>query len=362
MSRETGAPTACTGGVPTFWSPDHELHDPGTLPTPPGSEQHYYSEVPERGRVLLTAVGAADLGPVVEATIDDESVITAAEAVHDPELVTFLRTMHDRFRSAEGWPADRPVIPDTFPHSRDPSVERSTSLWAETGRRCADTSAPVFAGTWRAVLGSARAALAAGRHVADGGPAAYAMCRPPGHHAGRSRYGGFCYLNNAAIVAQQLTATRKRVAVVDIDLHHGNGTQDIFWDRADVLYASLHADPSYEYPYYAGFADETGGGQAAGATCNIPLPDGCEPAEYLQALGRVVEAVSRFGAQALVLSLGADTHANDPIGRFRLTDSTYIEIGTVLASLGLPTVVVQEGGYHLPSLGPAVTGVLRAWA
>ena len=354
----------------TYWSSDHVHHDPGRLPQPAGGTANYYSEVAARGPAVLDAVDAAGFGTIVDltGTLDADVVPPAALQVHDPAMVEFLRTAFDHIAAEEQWPVDdtnggeRVVIAETFGRTDDPSRERSTSPWAQLGRWCADTSAPIFASTWVAVVGAARAAAHAADDIAGGAPVAYAFCRPPGHHAGRSRFGGFCYLNNAAIAAHQLTTTGRRVALLDVDLHHGNGTQDIFWDRADVLYASLHIDPDVDYPYYAGFADERGGPGAEGSNLNLPLPDRCDEARYLDALEAASRAITAFGADALVVSLGTDTHQHDPIGRFDLPTTTFTSIGRRIAALGLPTAVVQEGGYHLPSLGASVTGVLSAWA
>ena len=353
----------------TYWSSNHADHDPGRLGQPAGSSANYYSEVAERATVILAAVTDAALGPIVDVAPPGAppELPDVATAVHDPGLLEFLQHAHRRITaedavfSGAATPPDAAVIAETFALPGDPSPGRSRSAWAELGRRCADTSAPLFAGTWNAAVGAARSAVAAADDVAAGATLAYALCRPPGHHAGRARFGGFCYLNNAALAAQQLTAAGRRVAIIDVDLHHGNGTQDIFWDRDDVMYASLHIDPDIEYPYFAGFADELGGPDAEGTNLNVPLPDGCDAGRYLDALGRTVDTVADFAPTALVVSLGVDTHRDDPIGRFALPTESYGDVGRQLARLGVPTVVVQEGGYHLPTIGASVVAVLEAW-
>jgi acetoin utilization deacetylase AcuC-like enzyme len=352
----------------TYWCSDHIAHDPGRLPQPAGGTANYYSEVAQRGTTILDAIDTAGLGPVVDVADGGRDGLPAeAAVVHDPDLLAFLRRAHADIATEEDWSSDdtpvtdRVVIAEAFARPDDPSASRSTSPWAELGRWCADTSVPVFAGTWSAAAGAARAAAAAAGDVLGGADVAYAMCRPPGHHAGRRRIGGFCYLNNAAIAAQALAGAGQRVAVLDVDLHHGNGTQDIFWDRADVLYASLHIDPDVDYPYFAGYADERGGAAAEGANLNLPLPDHTDERDYVDALMTALRAVASFGAEALVVSLGTDTHRDDPIGRFDLSTDAFARIGERISSLRLPTVIVQEGGYDLSSLGGSVTGVLSAW-
>jgi acetoin utilization deacetylase AcuC-like enzyme len=346
--------------VRTHWSATHRGHDPGRLPQPPGGSDNYYSEVVARGEILLTQMLEARLGPVEEVGAPD-ALPGAATRVHDAGLVSILRDGHRLIGAEEGRAGDPDavVVPETIALT-GPSPARSRSPWAELGRRCTDTSSPLFAGTWAAALAAARCAEAAADDLLAGARSSYALCRPPGHHAGRSCFGGFCYLNNAAVAAEHLAATGRRVAVLDVDLHHGNGTQDVFWERADVFYGSLHIDPDVDYPFYAGFADERGAGPGEGSNLNRPLPEGCEEDRYLEALDDLVRATGNFGADALVVSLGVDTHRDDPIGRFALDGDAYPRIGERLASLALPTVVVQEGGYHLPTLGRNVLGVLAA--
>jgi acetoin utilization deacetylase AcuC-like enzyme len=346
--------------VRTYHWPGHTGHDPGRLPQPPGGSAAYYSEVADRGGILLATVLEAGLGAV----LDVDTVLTGEPpelaVVHDPAMVDFLRTAHADLAASDDRGADSVVVPEWF--AVGDTRPRSASPWAQLGWWCTDTSSPLFARTWDAALAATRCAAAAARDVAGGAHAAYALCRPPGHHAARGRFGGFCYLNHAAVAAEHLAGTGRRVAVVDVDLHHGNGTQDIFWDRADVLYVSLHVDPDLDYPFTRGRADERGAGAGEGTTLNLPLPAGCDEAAYLDALDVAVRAVDAFGAEALVVSLGVDTHADDPIGAFALRSTTYPRIGERLAATGLPAVVVQEGGYHLPSLGRNVLGVLAAFS
>ena len=198
--------------------------------------------------------------------------------------------------------------------------------------------------------------------MAEGERSAFALCRPPGHHAGRSVYGGYCYLNNAALAAQALRdAGCARVAIVDIDYHHGNGTQDIFWTRGDVYFASIHGSPETEYPYFLGYDDETGEGDGAGCTRNLPLPRGTTWDAYAAALDDAMDGVRRFGPDALVVSLGVDAFEDDPISSFRLGTTHFEAIGQRLAAPRWPTVLVQEGGYAVEAIGRNVMAVLQGF-
>jgi acetoin utilization deacetylase AcuC-like enzyme len=194
--------------------------------------------------------------------------------------------------------------------------------------------------------------------VLGGELAAYGLCRPPGHHAARSMYGGYCFFNNAAIAAEAIVgATGQRVAILDLDYHHGNGSQQIFWRRGDVRYVSLHADPDYDYPYFLGRADETGEADGAGENLNLPLPPGTTDEAYLAALDRALEAISVVPGSVVVVSLGFDTYRDDPIGTFALTTAVYHEVGRRVAGIGRRLVILLEGGYHRPTLGENT----RAW-
>ena len=215
-----------------------------------------------------------------------------------------------------------------------------------------------------AAWAASRVALAAQHAVADGAAeAAFALCRPPGHHAAATAYGGYCYLNNAAIAAQSFVdGGAERVAVIDVDYHHGNGTQSIFWERPDVLTVSLHADPRQEYPYFLGHADETGGGAGAGANLNLPMPWGTGFDRWFAALDDACGVVSRFGPDAVVVPLGVDTHEADPISHFELRSDDYLRVGARLAALGRPAVFVLEGGYATDVIGTNVANVLSGFA
>jgi len=345
--------------VPVVWSPVTREHEPKNeiwvgVPTTG-------TEVPARVDAILAALD--DHGhPRVEAVAHDDAALLA---VHAPDLVDHLRGVHDEWLAAgyvELVGQDR-VVPYFFPTEAmlgGLPAHRAAAVHGRAGQFGYDTMTLVGPGTWAAARAAADCALTAVDLVVAGEPLVYALCRPPGHHVTRSAYGGSCYLNNAAVAAQALRAAgRDRVAVVDLDAHHGNGTAAIFYDRADVLYASVHVDPGAGwFPHVVGFADEIGGGQAAGTTLNLPLPPGTGDRDWLAAVRRLVAAVADFDADALIVSLGVDAAADDPESPLEVTADGYREAGTLLASLRTAAVVVQEGGYHLPSLGGLVAAYL----
>jgi acetoin utilization deacetylase AcuC-like enzyme len=231
---------------------------------------------------------------------------------------------------------------------------------AQLGERCGDTLTVVLEGTWEAAVAAADSAVTAARLVVEGAPVSLAAVRPPGHHAGPTWYGGSCFLNNAAIAAQWLTSTGRRVAVVDIDAHHGQGTQEIFYERADVFYGSVHVDPAFEYPYWFGFAEERGRGRGLGSNRNVPVLPGTTDDDWLVALDSVVGDLQGFAPDVVVVSLGVDGLAEDPNSDLRLTPAAFAEAGRRLGRLGPPLVCVLEGGYVLDQLGPTVLGFLHA--
>jgi acetoin utilization deacetylase AcuC-like enzyme len=334
--------------LPFVWSDECLRHEPeaeiwvGTR-TPA-------TEVPGRTvaiREALSVAGAREVAAVAHA---DEALL----AVHDPALVEFLRTAWDEWVAA-GLPSDR-VVPYVFAREglmsgREPVPP--AAVWARPGLHAYDTMTLIGPGTWEAARGAVDVALTAVDLVTSGEPLAYACCRPPGHHVTRSLYGGSCYLNNAAVAATALLAqTGGPVAVVDVDAHHGNGTQEIFRDRSDVLTASVHVDPGAGwFPHFLGFAAES-----TGANLNLPLAPGTGDEGWLAA---VREAAAFAGsAQALVVALGVDAAAGDPESPLEVTAAGYREAGRILGELGLPTVVVQEGGYDLATIGALVLETL----
>ena len=337
------------------YSPAHNLHDIGSetimgVAVPA-------NEVAERAERIREALDADGGFPRREPSEHGPDPITA---VHDPGLLRFLEDAWAHFRRERlTLPS---LIPESFPvrgllEGMPPGPE-PTAISGRAGYWAFDTSTPIVAGTYAAARASVDVALTTVDLVLGGEAAAYGLCRPPGHHAARSMYGGYCFFNNAAIAAEAIgRATGEPVAILDVDYHHGNGSQQIFWDRGDVHYVSVHADPARQYPYYLGFANETGGRAGAGANLNLPLPAGTDDDAYLAAIDRALDAIVVRAGSVIVVSLGFDTYAEDPIGDFALSTPVYHEIGRRVAATGRRLVILQEGGYHRPTLGANA----RAW-
>jgi acetoin utilization deacetylase AcuC-like enzyme len=334
-------------------SPLHALHD-GGMEIHRGALVPCF-ESPDRADHILAAITRAGWSVAGPRDYDD-AVFTG---VHDADYVAFLRGAYEEWRSEgrEGF-----MLPGAFPARGMRRDRVPTGLHARLGYYAFDAGSPIVAGTWQAARAAAHCALTAADLVAAGERSAYALCRPPGHHAGRGMFGGYCYLNNAALAAQRLRdAGVAKVAVLDVDYHHGNGTQEIFWDRDDVLFVSIHGDPNTEYPFYLGHADERGAGAGEGYNVNFPLPRGTDWTAYAATLETALAHVVDYAPQALVVSLGVDIFEGDPISQFRLAAADFPRLGARLAALDLPTVLVQEGGYAVAEIGDNVVGVLAAF-
>jgi acetoin utilization deacetylase AcuC-like enzyme len=332
-------------------APDVAMHDPlyeinlGRHVTP-------VWESPQRHAVLHAAM--------VDAGFDTTPATSHGEGiwrdVHDPELVDWLRDGYAAWRAAGG---PEVLIPDAFAHRalhgrRPPSPIGAAGWWLM------DTATPIVAGSWQAATAAVDAALTAVDLVVDGGhTVVHALTRPPGHHAGRAYLGGFCLVNHAAIAATALRRQVGRVTVLDIDHHHGNGTQELFLTDGQIQYVSLHADPVSAYPWFAGFADEVGDGPGRGATLNLPLPMGTDDDSYIATLQRAADAIDAHDPAVIVLSLGTDTADGDPVGGLGLSTDAYARIGAAVAALGRPVVSVHEGGYDLARIGGDSVNVLR---
>lgn len=331
--------------------PDQALHDPEFvfrmgqfLPQPDRAER--YRIFLHEARKHASQVRVAPIG-------DLEPVL----AVHDEAYVRFLETVWQRWRAIPG--AGPEVIPSVHPSHR--MKRKPKDLLGELGWYSNSTSCPIGAGSFAAARASAASAVhATDLLMADGGPV-YALCRPPGHHAYRDLMSGVCFFNNAAIAAHRLARQLGRVAIVDIDVHHGNGTQDIFWERGDVLFASLHVDPDFGPPYYAGYADEAGSGAGQNLTMNMPLPVGTGDGTYLAALDMVLARIGQFAPAAIVVSAGLDASAHDPVNTFQLSNDGFGEIARRISALALPTLIVQEGGYLSPNLAACLGAFLNGF-
>jgi len=330
-----------------FYAPGHAVHDPESEFTSRGPIP--YPECARRAEGIATALSTDPAFAIETPPTIDPAIL---HTVHDADYLHFLAQVY-----ADQAPHSAELVPTTFPlrgHGRRP-----TRLRAQAGYYGFDTT-PLTPGAWAAALGSASAALAAAAALLTGTPATYALCRPPGHHAGRDYFGGYCYLNNAALAAVHLSS-QGRVALIDIDYHHGNGTQDIFYDSAKVLFVSLHADPAYQYPLYWGYADERGEGEGEGLTRNSPLPPGTGDAAYLATLDEALTQIADFDPGYLVVSAGLDIYCEDPLGDWEITQGGLQQIGAQIAAMALPTVIVQEGGYDLHDLGANVRRLLAGF-
>lgn len=298
-------------------------------------------EVPERAERLLQA--ARDLGFAIEVPAD--TGLDAIKAVHGAAYLAFLQEAHTRWKEVpEDWGDE--VMSNVF--VREPNALRG--VLAQAARYLADGSCPVGEHTWRAAYWSAQCAIGGAHEIIRGGSAAYALCRPPGHHARKEAAGGFCYLNNVAIAAQALRQRFCRVAILDTDMHHGQGSQEIFYHRNDVLYVSIHGDPTNFYPAVAGFAEERGVNAGEGYNLNLPMPHGSSEAFFLERLNEALAAIRAYKAEAVVLSLGFDIYRLDPQSKVAVTTEGFAQMGARIRQLKLPCLIILEGGYHLESL------------
>ncbi|BCW90308.1 Acetylpolyamine amidohydrolase 2 [Alphaproteobacteria bacterium SO-S41] len=313
-------------------------------------------DVPARAELVLDAIRGRGIGPVLAPQHFGNVPILR---VHTAEFIHVLEQAWARWVGKHGYD-NREAFPSAWP-ARGMAPKHIEDIEAALGYYAFDTATPIVAGTWTAARHAADCALTAAEFVLHGERAAFALCRPPGHHAAGDTYGGYCFLNNAAIAAQHLTDRGRRVAILDVDMHHGNGTQAIFYGRDDVLTVSLHGDPATYYPHFSGFTDETGEGAGEGFNLNLPLPANTLWPAYAQAIEVAAERIRAFAPDTLVVPLGVDTVVDDPAGGFRLEGADYTRLGVALAKLKLPTLFTMEGGYRLDTLGPAVADVLTGF-
>jgi acetoin utilization deacetylase AcuC-like enzyme len=339
-----------------FHHPDQARHTPRFFLTRGEVRPNY--EVPERAASLLAGLQALRIVPEVAAPAER----AALTRVHTADYVEYLAT------AATAWAALPNGGPEVVanihpaPEMLANGARAGDHIIGRAGWYSADAACPIGPGTWEASLSAAGVALAAAAEAAAG-RTAYALCRPPGHHAYAARAGGHCYINNAALAVEALrSAGAKRVATLDIDSHHGNGTQGIFWEREDVLTVSIHGDPTRYYPWYVGHAEERGAGAGEGCNINMPLAIGSGDAVWLEAVGRGVQAARDFGAEALVVSLGFDASEHEPLNALNVTADGFARAGALIAGLGLPSALIQEGGYNIDLLGSLLQRFLIGWS
>jgi acetoin utilization deacetylase AcuC-like enzyme len=337
-----------------FYSEEHRLHFPqaelsgGEFVTPferPSRVEYVLNRLRERNLRAITAPDPVDMAPV--------------RALLDPGYLTFLQNAWEEWKAA-GMAGE--IIAANVP-ARGMHMDRiPQNIDGKVGYYCHASETAITRGTWAAALSSVASAQSAQRAVAAGADSAFALCRPPGHHATADQYGGYCFINNAAVVAQMFrTSGAARVAILDIDFHHGNGTQALFYNRADVLFASLHGAPQEAYPYYLGYADETGAGEGEGANINYPMTAGTGYSAWAQALDDAIAKIAAWGAEALVVSLGVDAYKEDPISFFKLESDDFTDAGRRIGRMKLPTVFCMEGGYAIEAVGVNTVNVLEGF-
>ena len=335
-----------------FYSESHRLHDvPNEFNR---GEMVPAFESPRRVDSILASLRAARLGSL---QAPQEFSLDRAYAVHDRALVDFIKGAYDEWHAMGRNGVIQPIAAPIRNLRNDKVPE---ALDGRVSYYCFDNTTAITAGTWSAAKASFDVAMSAAEEVASGQARhAFGLCRPPGHHAARTFYGGYCYLNNAAAAAQYLrTRSAARVSILDIDYHHGNGTQDIFYHRDDVQFVSIHADPASDYPYFLGYADETGAAKGEGFNINYPLPRHTEWGRWREALNEACTHIAAFKPDALIVSLGVDTYKDDPISSFRLESEHYLRVGDRIARLKLPTVYLLEGGYAIDAIGVNVVNTL----
>jgi len=315
------------------------------------------AECPERMAAILAALAGAGFD---DPLAPDTFGLEEAGRIHDPDFLRFLETAYPMWLERHG--PGTTAFARTFGMRGMAQKPRMDNVDAMLSAYTFDIFAPIVAGTWTAIRSALDVALTGASLIQAGAPSVFSLCRPPGHHASGDLAGGYCYLNNAAIAAQNfLDRGASRVAILDIDYHHGNGTQRIFYDRDDVLFVSLHGRPEEEYPFLLGFSDETGHGAGEGFNLNLPMPPGTRIDTYMTAMETAAARIAAFAPDVLVLSLGVDTFDGDPVGGFCLQTPDYLRLGQVVAKLGLPTHFVMEGGYSVAALGQNVSNVLTGY-
>ncbi len=328
----------------TVYSDDHNLHD-GLL-DPRGDNWGPSAECPARANNVETAIRENQFGEIIGPDVFDDQRILR---IHSLDYLQFLESVWNEWLASGEKGAN--ARPDTFVGAGMRHAETECVV-GRLGRYSFDATSPFVAGSWQAIRTSANVALTGAEIIKGGARLAFSACRPPGHHATVSYCGGYCYLNNNSLAAQSfLDDGASRVAILDVDYHHGNGTQSIFYNRNDVLTISLHADPKVEYPFFLGYADEPGEGDGAGFNVNYPLPFGTAWDSYSVALSDALDQVRRFSPDVLVVALGLDTFAGDPTTFFEITTDDFTRMGAAIASLKLPTLVVLEGGYSVDWIG-----------
>lgn len=337
-----------------FYSDVHLQHNPA-FEIFDGGEKVPNFESPERAERILKTLKQKSWAEIHSPT--DFGMEPILE-VHDADYITFLQNSFAEWMQTETETnfSKSALLPATFPAGK--WRHKPVSLLGKAGYYIQDLSAPIVEGTFAAAIAAANCALSGANAILTNQKSSFALCRPPGHHAGKASCAGYCYINNAAVAANFLSK-RGKTAILDIDYHAGNGTQDIFYDRCDVLTISIHDDPGHAYPYFAGYPEETGEGIGFGFHQNYPLFDGTNDDQYLETLQMAVEKIIAFDPAYLVISAGMDLYCGDPLGKFNITTDGINRIGKEISNLGKPTLVIMEGGYNNDALGTNITTFLE---
>jgi len=333
-----------------FYHSEQELHYPKFYMK--NGKQIEAREIPERGEIFRDVLTQLN----IELLTSSDFGMSYISKVHSPDYITFLSTIYGKWATMPD--ASEEIIPKSNPARYDATYPKC--VIGQVGWHLMDTSCPLGKTTWDGVYASAQTALSAADSIATKeSKYAYALCRPPGHHAYSDGAAGFCFLNNASIAAERLLKDFERVAIIDVDVHHGNGTQAIFWERSDVMTISIHADPAYCYPHYWGYEHEKGKGQGFGYNLNFPVAEGTSDQEYFIALEQAIEQLKSYSPDAVILSLGLDASEHDPFAVLKLTTEGFGKIGEYIKKINLPTLIIQEGGYISPILGKNLAAVLK---
>ena len=337
----------------TIYSDKHRLRDAKTELY--GGEFVAPFERPSRADMVLAAVEKSEIGPVEE---PEAFGLEAVLRIHDADFVSFLETAWEEW-SKTGYPGE--AVASVWP-ARRMQCRAPRFIEGKLGYYALAAETTITEGTWEAALASKDVALTGAKMLHGGEQGVFSLCRPPGHHAARDMFGGYCFLNNAAIATQYLRDQgADRVAILDVDFHHGNGTQDIFYERDDVMFCSLHGDPEDAFPHFLGYADEMGLGAGMGFNRNYPMPRGTPFSAWQESLADALKHISDFSPQYMVVSLGVDTFEHDPISFFKLKTEDYITTGSMIGALNIPTLFVLEGGYDIDEVGINAVNVLKGF-
>jgi len=337
-----------------IYSEKHKLRDAKTELY--GGELVTPFEAPFRAEWILDAVQTAGHGEIRSPEAFD---LETALQVHDPQYLAFMETVWKRWVD-DGYKGE--AIPTCFPARRFEQSRPPRDVEGALGYYGFAAETAITENTWEAAIAAMQVAMTGADLLAQTGKPVFSLCRPPGHHCSIDQFGGYCFMNNAAVAAQHLRNSGVgKVAVLDVDFHHGNGTQDIFYLRDDVFFASLHGDPLDAFPHFLGFVEETGNGKGDGYNANYPLPPGTPYEIWAEALENALKRISAFGAEAMVVSLGVDTYEKDPISFFKLKSADFSRYGERLGQFGLPTLFCMEGGYGVKEIGLNVANVLSGF-